>query len=167
MATCGTVFCAAVTDLTDAEQQWWKDQLEIVELPEGGEAPAGLQECPNLDPEDCDGGFYAFEWDFRDQTVVFHSGESGNPAMVAWLVQQFLKKFRPRQSWGLVYAALSTRLGDCSGGAYFVTAHKIEWFGARRWLERRMRAFEKKQIALLISQKKLARKKKQNKRRRA
>ena len=54
----------------------------------------------------------------------FYAEESGSPDNVAWLVQKFLKRFRPDQCWSLTYAATCSkpRVGEFGGGAVFVTA---------------------------------------------
>ena len=53
-----------------------------------------------------------------------YAEESGSPDNVAWLVQKFLKKFRPDQCWSLTYSTTCSkpRVGEFGGGAVFVTA---------------------------------------------
>jgi hypothetical protein len=61
------------------------------------------------------------EWDYLDFAYNFHddpdkggwrrhlwvySEESGNPDNVAWLVQKFLKEFRPDQCWSLTWLSV-------------------------------------------------------------
>ena len=64
-----------------------------------------------------------------------YAEESGNPDNVAWLVQKFLKKFRPDQCWSLTYATTCSkpRAGEFGGGAVFVTADAIMWQNCLRF----------------------------------
>ena len=70
----------------------------------------------------------------------------GNADNVAWLVQKFLKKFRPDQCWSLTYAATCSkpRVGEFGGGAMFVTANKIKWQNAYDFIEEQRTAFKAK-----------------------
>ena len=69
------------------------------------------------------------------------------PDNVAWLVQKFLKKFRPDQCWSLTYATTCSkpRAGEFGGGAMFVTADEIKWQNAYDFIEEQRAAFKAKQ----------------------
>ena len=71
----------------------------------------------------------------------------GNADNVAWLVQKFLKKFRPDQCWSLTYATTCSkpRVGEFGGGAVFVTADEIKWQNAYDFIEEQRTAFKAKQ----------------------
>ena len=80
-------------------------------------------------------------------TCGFTRKRCGNPDNVAWLVQKFLKKFRPDQCWSLTYAATCSkpRVGEFGGGAVFVTADEIKWQNAYDFVEQEQTVFEAKQ----------------------
>ncbi len=73
----------------------------------------------------------------------------GDVSNVAWLVQKFLKKFRPDQCWSLTYSATCSkpRVGEFGGGAVFVTADTIRWQNAYDFIEEQRAAFGGKEAA--------------------
>ena len=71
----------------------------------------------------------------------------GDASNVAWLVQKFLKQFRPDQCWSLTYSATCSkpRVGEFGGGAVFVTADTIQWQNAHDFIEDQRAAFRRKE----------------------
>ena len=66
--------------------------------------------------------------DLRDRTLWFCAEESGDPRAVAEFVQDFLKRFRPNDSFSIGHAFSCSRLRiDGIGGAIFVAAERIEY----------------------------------------
>ena len=113
-----------------------------------------LRDNGDYDP-DCDAlGFgYNFD-DDPDQGgwgrhLWVYAEEYGNPDNVAWLVQKFLKTFRPDQCWSLTWASTCSkpRIGEFGGGAIFVTADEIKWQNAYQFIDDERAAFKAKQTA--------------------
>ena len=66
--------------------------------------------------------------DLRDRTLWFCAEESGDPRTVAEFVQDFLKRFRPNDSFSIGHAFSCSRLRiDGIGGAIFVAPERIEY----------------------------------------
>lgn len=163
-------FSEIIPKLNPEEEAWLKEQLQPIrvfgqkEYPEDA-APAELadtkpdwagvrflRDSGDCDP-DCD--VLGFEYAFHDdhepngwgRHLWVYAEESGNPENVAWLVQKFLKTFRPDQCWSLTYAAICSRprVGEFGGGAIFVTADEIKWQNAYDFVEEQHAAFKAKQ----------------------
>jgi hypothetical protein len=162
-------FSAVLSKLTKKEEAWLKEQLQPIcvfgnkEYPEdavpaelaGREAEwtglRFLRDNGDYDP-DCD--CLGFEWSLSvdadrggwGRHLWVYAEESGNPDNVAWLVQKFLKKFRPQECWSLSYAATCSkpRVNEFGGGAVFVTAAEIKWQNAYGFIEDQRAAFEAK-----------------------
>jgi hypothetical protein len=162
-------FSAVIERLTAEEEAWLKEQLQPIRV-------FGEKECPEdaipaeladteanwtgsrflRDKEDCDPQWdgRGFEYAFHDDAdtdgwgrhLWFYTEEWGDASNVAWLVQKFLKQFRPDQCWALTYSTTCSkpRVGEFSGGAVFVTADKIEWQNAYDFVEEQRTAFEAK-----------------------
>jgi len=66
----------------------------------------------------------------KDGNFWIYAEEYGDPEAVATVVQTFLDRFRPEQSWILEWSSYcnNLRIGGFGGGAVLVTAEKIEWF---------------------------------------
>ena len=80
-----------------------------------------------------------------------HADTYGEPAHVAWLIQKFLKRFRPDQCWSLTYANTCSkpRVGEFSGGAVFVTANEIKFQDASDFVEQQRAEAKVKSRAVL------------------
>jgi len=162
-------FSQVIKNLTEPEEAWLKEQLQSIcvfgeeKYPEDA-IPAELanvnadwtgvsflHDNNDYDPEWDSLGFkYSFLNDFDNKVLGRHlwvyAEEFGNPDNVVWLVQKFLKKFRPGQCWSLTYAITCSkpRVGEFGGGALFVTTDKIEWQNACDFVEKQRSAFETK-----------------------
>ena len=167
MADYYTEFSAELSNLTLEEEQWLREQLTCIFVIGGVEyTEEELDEkqldksnvewfgCrawrnnPELDPDDSDGiGFeYAFDFSVEpaNRWLWVYSEDYGNLTRLAVLIQAFLRKFRPRQSWGLCWADTCSklRLDAFGGGAVFITPEYIDWFHTNRWLSERQQIVE-------------------------
>ncbi|MGA2620117.1 MAG: hypothetical protein ABSF26_21070 [Thermoguttaceae bacterium] len=165
-------FSEVLPHLTDAEEQWLRDQLVVVAVSGDGEhvekgAPddpdptaadwrgcrvyRDVPECAEYVKEtDLDGP--GFEYEFGHNTdeggcgrhLWVHAGEWGYLDGLAHLVQKFLKRFRPDQCWSLTYATTCSkpRVGEFGGGAVFVTADTIRWQNAYDFVAYQRETFE-------------------------
>jgi hypothetical protein len=162
-------FSEVLPNLTDLEEAWLKEQLqpicifgtkqypedavpaELVDTEPGWTGVRFLQDKPDHDPQ-CDAlGFQCGFHDDHDtggwcRHLWLHTEEGGNPDNAAWLVQKFLKTFRPDQCWSLTYSTTCSkpRIGEFGGGAVFVTADAIRWENAYDFIEDQRAAFEAK-----------------------
>ena len=160
-------FSAFLAELTGAECEWLQEQLAIVYIVDGaeypeGELPAGKTEADATwigcraylgwdayepDPADEVGFLYSFA-DKPDKAgrwfLHLYATQSGNVGNVAYVVQKFLKRFRPADSWFLTFCIGSDRagVGEFGGGAVFVTATDVESFTVEDWATGRVREFE-------------------------
>ena len=98
---------------------------------------------------DADFGRYDFQCEFEDypdwgRHLWLYAEEFGEPNEVAWLVKKFLKQFRPDQCWSLTWATTCSklRIGEFSGGAFFVTAEEIKRQDDYQFVGREQAAFE-------------------------
>ena len=163
-------FSEVIGNLTEPEEAWLKEQLQPIrafadnEYPEDA-VPAELADTePDWsgvrflrDKPDHDSQFDTldFEYDFHDdhdtggwgRHLWVYTEDWGDASNVAWLVQTFLKKFRPDQCWSLTYATTCSkpRVGEFGGGAVFVTAEAISWQNAYDFIEDQRAAFERKE----------------------
>ncbi len=167
MANYYTLFSEALPHLTADEEAWLRRQLEFVrvfgdsEYPEH-ELPDGLNLADAdwsghrlfLTPHDYDTEYdekRIGEYEFRDDDqkdgwgrhLWLYAEEGGDTDLVAAMVQQFLKRFRPDQCWSMTFAytCSSPRVGDFGGGAVFVTAADIQWEDTDCFVEQRRQAF--------------------------
>jgi hypothetical protein len=81
--------------------------------------------------------------DGHGRHMWIYADEGSEPALVAHLVQKFLRQFRPRDCWSLTYSASCSkaRVGEFSGGAVFVTAARIKWQNSYQFVEQQRAAF--------------------------
>lgn len=155
-------FSEVLPALTEQEEAWLKQQLEFVYVVGDREytsdsLPTGLaldaitwEGCRGLRPRgESDDAFTGFDFDFRDNKtwgrhLWLYADDSGHPAQAAYLVQQFLRRFRPDQCWSLTYGTTCSkpRIGEFGGGAVFVTAESIESFEVGDFLEQQRAAFQ-------------------------
>jgi len=145
-------FSAVLPNLQEAEEAWLQEQLTKIcvfgerEYPEDG-MPDDLchdeadwygprflrdQGDESVDP-------LGFSYDFRDDDpqpngngwgrhLWFYAEEQGYPEHVALLVQEFLARFRPNDSWefSCAYYCSKPVVGQFGGESYFVTAGGIQ-----------------------------------------
>ena len=151
-------FSEAVGQLTAAERDWLRRELEFVyvfgdrlggEQYTEAELPSNLSIstarwcgyrtfvdlADDLSESDEELGFeYKFLEDSQElgSYLWLYAEEGGQPERVGHLIQKFLRQFRPSDSWSLTYATTCSkpRLGEFAGGAVFVTADAIESFDA-------------------------------------
>ena len=127
MADYYTEYSAEIGELTDDEIKWLEARLKDIE-------EAGADD----DVEDLG------QVDLRDRTLWFCAEESGDPRAIAKFVRDFLKRFRPNDSFSLEYAFTCSkpRLDSFGGGAVFVTAVEIEHMDTAAWVAERCREHE-------------------------
>lgn len=165
-------FSEVIANLTEQEREWLKDQLQPVrvfgesEFPEDAVPPEladrdadwrGVRTLRDKPDHDAQWDALGFEYRFHEdhdrggwgRHLWLYAEDWGDPSNVAWLVQKFLRKFRPDQCWALTYATTCSkpRVGEFGGGAVFVTADKIERQDARDFAETQMEAFAQKEPA--------------------
>jgi hypothetical protein len=160
-------FSQVLPKLTEEEAEWLRQQLEVVSvfgdveyaedaLPDDLKNKdadwTGCRAYRDMKNDDHDfgenAGFeYAFSEDDKDEEwgrhLWIHAVEYGNIERVAHLVQKFLKRFRPDDSWAMTWATTCSkpRVGEFGGGAVFVTAANIEWDSAHDFVEEQRAAF--------------------------
>ena len=127
MADYYTEYSAEIDELTDDEIKWLEARFKDIE-------EAGADD----DVDDLG------QVELRDGTLWFCAEESGDPRAVAEFVRDFLKRFRPNDSFSLEYALTCSkpRLDGFGGGAVFVTAVEIEHMDTAAWLAERCREHE-------------------------
>jgi len=157
-------FSEAIDDLTAGEETWLKEQLETIivfgdkvylesepvkdRLAVEEPAFVGsrfLRDNPDFDSSfDVLGFDFAFEEQENVRSLWLYAESYGDPNHVAWLIQKFLKQFRPDRSWSLTYASTCSkpRVGEFGGGAVFVTAAEIKCHAADDFVQQQRSAFE-------------------------
>lgn len=128
-------FSEIIENLTQAEIEWWENEVKrisdaIEEDAEGAYESDSI--CPN------------FYLEKNSQSVWFHGEECGNPDRVANIVQRFLKQFRPKECFSLTWSCTCSkpRIGEFGGGAVFVTANEIQFYSTDEWVENTKTAWE-------------------------
>lgn len=123
MADYYTQFSFAIPEITEKEKKYIEKQLE------------------NAPSEGSD-----FNWAIDEDGLWIYSEESGSPDDAAGFVQEFLKKFRPKESVGFEFAfsCSKPRLDSYGGGAAFVTAESQEWTNTFSWLSNKQTEWMKK-----------------------
>ena len=165
-------FSEVIANLTESEEAWLKEQLQRICLFGDREYPADEDGYPVGNPDevahqDPDWVIPRFLRDYRhelgnteqgfcaefhddhdspdgwDRHLWIYAEEGGEPDHAAWLVQKFLKQFRPQECWSLTYATTCSKLrvGEFAGGAVFVTADEIRWQGADDFIEQQRARF--------------------------
>lgn len=134
MANNYTEFSEVVSDLTDEERQWFEEWFE--------------EWLAANDDSDEPVEFVA-SFEDAGKTLWIRSEESGDIDGIAGMVQEFLAKFRPDQSWSLSWAATCSgpRVGEFGGGAIFVTAQRIEFVNSWGWAEQKANGTDLESIA--------------------
>ncbi len=122
MSDCYLQFSEILSNLTEAEEAWLKEELE-----------------PGV----------GFEWEFDtdeewDRHLWIYAEAFGDPEEVAVVVQKFLRQFRPYDFFTLTYSQTCSKMqvGMFSGGAVFVTAKDIEYQSANDFLAKRFVTFD-------------------------
>jgi hypothetical protein len=120
-----THFTAYLKDLTPEQLAWCVERLR--------RARAEEQEDEEGNP------MFEFDWTPKADALHIYSDERSNVEHVASFVQEFLRTFRPRDSWSLQYANVcdKRRSDGFGGGALFVTANEVQWFDTGSWLQER------------------------------
>jgi hypothetical protein len=163
-------FSEIIPKLTPKEEAWLKEQLQPIrvfgdkeyaedavpaEMADTEPDWAGVRFLRDKTDYDAQWDDRGFEYAFHDDAdtddwgrhLWFYTEEWGNASNVAWLVQKFLRKFRPDQCWSLTYSTTCSkpRVGEFGGGAVFVTADEIKWQNAYDFVEEQHAAFKAKQ----------------------
>ena len=144
MADTFVQFSEELSKLTAEEAAWLKEQLQPIvvfddrEFAEDDPAIATLPGSPDFTGprflRDKSAVVRRYDWRgfeftflYDEETLWLHCDSHATPKHAAWLVQKFLKRFRPDQCWWLTYATSCSNLrtGEFSGGAVFVTAAEI------------------------------------------
>ena len=174
-------FSETLDNLTAEEETWLEEQLESIlvfgDREYSEEDPANTL-LPSSDPDftgprflrdnpdfESPWGVLGFEYAFQDEDdetpparyLWLYADTYGEPAHAAWLIQKFLKRFRPEQCWSLTYASTCSkpRVGEFSGGAVFVTANKTKFQDAGDYVEQKRAAFKVKSRAVLLVEEKI------------
>ena len=164
-------FSEVIANLTEQEEAWLKDQLQSIRVFGEKECPedavpaeladkdadwSGVRFLRDKPDHDAEWDALGFEFNFHDdhdnagyvtdswgRHLWLYAETWGDVSNVAWLVQKFLKQFRPDQCWSLSYSATCSRprVGEFGGGAVFVTADTIRWQNAYDFIEEQRAAF--------------------------
>ena len=161
-------FSETLDDLTTEQSAWLEEQLQPVVAfgdQEFSEDDPAIAKLPPSDPDytgprflrdnpdfDSSWDVLGFEFNFINdhgngksatRDLWLFADTYGDPAHVAWLIQKFLKQFRPGQCWSLTYANTCSkpRVGEFSGGAVFVTANEIKQQAASDFIEQERAEF--------------------------
>ncbi|MCG8583114.1 MAG: hypothetical protein MI757_00180 [Pirellulales bacterium] len=88
---------------------------------------------------------FGYELDKQGRTLWLFAEENGDVGQVAILVQQFLRTFRPHESFSLTAADYCSkpRLGEFGGAAAFITATEILLMSTGDWVAEQRIAFDK------------------------
>jgi hypothetical protein len=165
-------FSEVVANLTEPEEEWLKEQLQPVrvfgekeysedavaaDLADRNADWSGVRFLRDKADRDPEWDALGFECSFQDDPdtggwgrhLWFYTDGCGDADNVAWLVQKFLKKFRPDQCWSLTYSTTCSkpRAGEFGGGAVFITADAICWQNAYDFVEDQRAAFRRKEAA--------------------
>ncbi len=159
-------FSETLDNLTAEEAAWLEEQLQPIVVFGNQEFAKDDPAIATLPPSDPDFTGPRFLWDIPDfnsschvlgfefafqddegsppRNLWLHADTYGDPDHAAWLIQKFLKRFRPDQCWSLTYANTCSKpcVGEFSGGAGFVTANETAWQSAGDFVAQRRAAFE-------------------------
>jgi hypothetical protein len=128
-----------------AEQLAWINKAldEHLEDEDGTKLVNALQECGVPVAMGADLQHWPdFDWTtvtgIEKPYVLLHSMHGCNLENVAAVVQGFLRKFYPNNSFGLQWASTcsSPRSGEFGGGAMFITAENVRWMSTHSALQR-------------------------------
>ena len=136
MADYFTHYSAVLTDLTPEEEDWLKAEYK---------RRRGVENFDDVENFDVDTTMGDFEVSFEAMSSTerrqawFHTPNGyGNLDHVADFVQQFLKKFRPKDSWSMEWSndCSKPRLDGFGGGAFVVTAGRVYWINTSDWVQK-------------------------------
>jgi hypothetical protein len=118
-----TIFDITIEDTTDVEYEFLEDKVYAA-------------------ADDCDAEIKRAG---KDTNIC--ARENGDPDVAAEVLQEFLKKFRAADYLYFTWVTYTSRLspGDLGGGAYFITAEKIECMTIHEWLRNKVRAQKEKE----------------------
>jgi len=138
MANYYTEFSEELENLTPEEVAWCKARLR--------ELSAEVEEKDGI-------GSLGFDFQFiseseGDQTLWFHSEETGHLEILPDFVREFLSKFRPTDAWSLTWADTCSKpqIGAFGGGAVFVTPTRITYINSYAWVATMKQLWEKKEM---------------------
>lgn len=126
-------FSFAIHNLTPEEKDWLKE--ESSQHPEDMEDDA-LDLWVNTHPWCNDAGSYpGFKCDCTTTSATLYAEECGDIANVAGLVQEFLKKFRPRDAISFTWSETCDRMrvDQFGGGAACISATEQRWLHTHSW----------------------------------
>lgn len=128
MTNYDTQFSEKIPGITPEERAWIGLQLD----------PARWGEEPPEWEAPVEEGCLPFSWslDEVDGVLRVHAEERGDPVCAATFVRAFLRRFRPTDHFYLTYAGTCTEwhLGQCSGGAVFITKDECRHMNAHDWV---------------------------------
>jgi hypothetical protein len=152
MASHSVEFSEVLPHLREEEETWLRDQLMKIYV--FGDQEYLADELPDdLNPDEADwygprflrgladepADSRGFEYQFRDaepqgdglhwgRHLWFYADQQGDPDSLALLVQKFLARFRPHDSWefSCAYGCSKLCAGAFGGDSYFITADDIQ-----------------------------------------
>lgn len=136
------VFNEVIEGCTDEELDWLSSTEQ--RLYEGEPWPDWAREMISEDPEDL--LFPMVDIDRPGRRVRIYSDDNASPMAVVPLVQGFLRRFRPIETFSLSWAAGSTKPGpgELGGGALVITADSVHMLDVWSWIEEQRREFTKR-----------------------
>lgn len=112
-------FSETIDCLTQSEKEWVKTRLSTVDASE-------------------------FLWELNGDRLWIHS-KFGNPLKVVEFAREFLKKFRPEDSFSITWACFEDDpRGEFEGGGAFVTARSTKLFFPKNKVEEEQDKFVSK-----------------------
>ena len=140
-------FSEIISHLTEQEAQWCQDRLDHLRSLFGGELTADdedpafrpLPEDSAYEPDDSSlfACIISQEPDAeRGRHLWLYTEEGCDPQTVALFVQEFLRRFRPQDSFGFSWSESCSkpRVGEFGGGAGWVSTDEIRFFDTGSWL---------------------------------
>ena len=131
------LFAESLTELTPDEETWLAERL------------AGNNQSANNSDVDDEDDSLGIEFEFYGEQpgrrcLKLYAIEAGDPDAAAHLVQEFLRRFRPRACFSLSWCTSCSKMrdGEFGGGAIFVMTDRIENWSSGQWLVERERAFQ-------------------------
>jgi len=90
-----------------------------------------------------------FHWEIEEndekKVLWFYTDEFGEPYKVGDFVQEYLKKFHPKDIWTLTWASTCSRprIGEFAGGGMVVTATDMHFMEAHDWVSKTVAELKK------------------------
>ena len=131
------VFNEVIENCTEAELDWVAETER--QLYESSDWPDWARAAISEDPDDLLFPMVGIDRDRR--RVAIYSDDNASPRAVVPLVQGFLRRFRPTESFALSWASGSTRPGpgELGGGAIVITADTVRTLDVWSWIEEQRR----------------------------